>query len=309
MPSERVLKEKQESVEKLAAALKGAKVIALVDLKKLPAKQFQKIKKALRGNATFAVAKNNIITRAFEKSGRGKPLLDHMKGPTGIIITDMNPFELYKIIKKNKGKAAAKPGQIAPFDIIVPEGETDIPPGPGLSELKMGKIDARIQGGKVVIANDSTVVKGGEKITSPVAKALSKLDIMPFEVRMSVPAALEENTLYPESVLDIDEIRFMADLNGANSAAFNLSVEIAYVTPQNVEILVSKAHNEALNLGVEAEIIDSGVIDRLLAKANMQASSLKSQLPEAPAEEKPEKSEPSEEKKEEASEKEEAKKE
>ncbi len=274
MPSEKILKQKADAVEKIAKMLKGAKVIALIDLRELPAAQYQKIKKALSGKAHFAVAKNSIIQRAFAKAKAGKELETHIKGPTGIIATDMNPFELYKIIKKNSGKAAAKPGQVAPFDLIVPAGETNIPPGPGLSELKLGKIDARIAGGKVVIAKDSVVAKKGEKILAPVAKALSKLGITPFVVQMHLPMVLEEKTLYPESVLDIDEVKFMTDLWGAGAAAFALSVSIAYVTPSNVKTLLGKAHREAIGLGVEAGITEKGVIELLLAKAYRQANAV-----------------------------------
>ncbi|MFH0817023.1 MAG: 50S ribosomal protein L10 [Candidatus Micrarchaeota archaeon] len=275
MPSEKILKQKSDAVEKLAKQIKSAKVIAVIDLKELPSRQYQKIKKALEGKAEFAVAKNSIIQRAFEKAKVGKELVKEMKGPTGLIMTEMNPFELYKVIKRNSGKAAAKPGQIAPFDIVVPAGETNIPPGPGLSELKLGKIDARIAGGKVVIGKDSTVAKKGEKITGPVAKALSKLDITPFEVRMRVPVVLESGMLYSESVLDINEVKFMSDLWGAAGAAFGLSVSIAYVTPSNIRVLLGKAHRDALGVGVEAEIYDSGVIEMLLAKACRQAGGLK----------------------------------
>ncbi|MFH1470158.1 MAG: 50S ribosomal protein L10 [Candidatus Micrarchaeota archaeon] len=275
MPSEKILKQKSLAVEKLAKELKAAKVIAIVDLKELPSRQYQKIKKALTGKAKFSVAKNNVIERAFEKANVGKELIPQMKGPTGLIMTDMNPFELYKIIRSNSGKAAAKPGQIAPFDIIVPAGETNIPPGPGLSELKLGKIDARIAAGKVVIAKDSTVAKKGEKITGPVAKALSKLDITPFDVKMSVPAVLEGGAIYPESVLDIDDVKFMMDLRGAASGAFNLSVKVAYVTPDNIRVLLGKAHKDAMGVGVEAGVYEKGVIELLLAKAYRQAGGLK----------------------------------
>ncbi len=275
MPSEKVLKEKVESVESLTKKLKSAKVIAIIDLRELPSRQYQRIKKALTGRAEFAVAKNTIIHRAFEKAKVGKELASHLTGPTGLIMTSMNPFELYKIIKSNAGKAAAKPGQIAPFDIIVPAGETNIPPGPGLSELKLGKIDARIAAGKVVIAKDSVVAKKGEKIVGPVAKALSKLDITPFEVRMHVPFVLESGMIYPESVLDIDDVKFMTDLRGAANAAFSLSVSLAYVTPSNIRVLLGKAHRDAMGVGVEAEIYEPGVIEMLLAKAYRQAGGLK----------------------------------
>jgi len=261
------LKMKQELVARLVEKLKKAKVIALADLRELPDRQFGALRKKLKGKAEFVVAKNSLIVRAIEKSGKGKELLPHMKSSTALILTELNPFELYKFVKKARGKAAAKPGQIAPFDLVVPAGETALPPGPVLTELKNAKIQAQIQGGKVVIAKDSTVAKKGEKINELAAKALQKLGIEPFTVGMNVVAALEGAVVYMKDVMDIDEDKFMADLVGAYRNALNLSVEAGYPTKQNIEILVGKAYNNAKNLAVEANIYEKEVIGLILAKA------------------------------------------
>ncbi len=269
-------KKKQQRVEQLAEQLKDASVIALIDLRNLPDSQLQSMKKKLRGKATFMMAKNNLIRLAVEKVGRGKELLEHLKGPSVLVLTSMNPFELFKFMKQNKGKAAAKPGQIAPFDLIVPAGETTLPPGPVLTELKSAGIDARIAGGKVVIGKDSTVAKMGAKIKPETAKALQKLGIEPFEVMVSIAAAWESGTVYAHDVLNIDEEKFMRDLATAATQAFNLSFNTAYPTTQNISLLIAKAVNDSRNLAFNAEIYDKEIIDLLLAKANAQAKTLKS---------------------------------
>ena len=193
MPKEKSKrKEKENTVHEVSELIKNSSTIGIVELRNLPDRQLQKIKKALRGNATFKVLKNTLIKKAFEKAGIARELIEKLDGPTAVIFTNMNPFKLYKMIKQNKGKAAAKPGQTAPFDIIVPAGETSLPPGPALSELKAGGIDARIQNGKVVVGKESVVAKQGERVSPNAAKALQQLGIEPIEVGMSVSAVWEE---------------------------------------------------------------------------------------------------------------------
>jgi len=271
-------KKKEETVASLAERIKKARVLALADIRGLPDRQFQAVRKKLRGKAEFIVTKNTLITLALKEAKKGEELLSHLTAPTALMLTEMNPFELYKNIKKSKGKAAAKPGQIAPYDIVVPEGETTLPPGPVLSELKQGGINAQIKGGKVVVAKDSVVAKAGEKITDAAAKALQKLGITPFEVGMNVVAVLENGLVYGKDVLDIDEEKFLAELRDAHAGALNLSVKIAYPTKQNITMLLQKAVMDGKNLAYNAEVYEKDVIGLLLAKANAQASSLGSKV-------------------------------
>ena len=277
-------KRKQEVVGRLVELLKKSKSIAVVDLRQLPDKQFSLIRKKLRGKAHFIVAKNTLIKRAVEQAKKGQELLPHVNAPTALVFTGMNPFELVSFVRKNKGKAAAKPGQIAPFDLIVPAGETSLPPGPVLSELKNAKIAAQIQGGKVVISKDSTVAKKGEKISDLAAKGLQKLGIEPFEVGMNISAALEDGILYKKDVLEVDEEKMLADFTQAHQNALNLSVEIAYPTKYNVEILIGKAVRSARALALEANIYEKEVIDQILAKAKRAHDAVAVNVKDAPAE-------------------------
>jgi len=276
--NELILKQKQEFVSNLAEKIKKFKVIAVADIRNYPDRHLQAVRRKLRGSAELVVAKNSLIKRALEQAGKEPELTNIMTGPTALVMTDMNPFQLYKFVKQSKGKAAAKPGQLAPYEIVIPAGETSLPPGPVLSELKQGGVNAQIKGGKVVIATDSVVAKAGQKITDAAAKALQKLGIEPFEVMFNILAASEGGVIYKKDVLDVDEDKLLADIGRCASEALNLSFNIAYPTKQNIILLLQKAHRDSRSLALNAEIYEKDVIDLILAKANAQASALKSRV-------------------------------
>lgn len=191
-----------------------------------------------------------------------------------LILTNINPFELAAVFRKGKEKVAAKPGQIAPFDIIVPVGDTDLAPGPALSELKNAGINAMIKAGKIAVQKDSTVAKKGEKIPLAVAKALMTLGIKPLESRMYLDAALENDVLYTRDSLEVDEEKVLADLVKAMQLANNLSINVAYPTSGNVKLLLGKAFNEAKGLAIKAGAYEPEVMDQVLAKALAEAKAL-----------------------------------
>jgi large subunit ribosomal protein L10 len=269
---------KAKKVEELTELAKNAKVIAIADLRNLPDKHLQALRKKLRNDATIVVTKNALLQRALKQAGKASELIENLNAPSAVIFTNMDPFKLYKIIRQSRGKAAAKPGQIAPFDIIVPKGETSLAPGPVLTELKQAGIQAQIAAGKVVIGKDSVVVKAGEKIGDIQAKALQKLGVEPFEVGVELIAAWEGGIVYPKTVLHIDEAAFMQKLQSAASMAFNLSFNSAYPTKANIKLLLGKAVIEGKALALEANIYEKDSIGMILAKANAQASALKAKV-------------------------------
>ncbi|MCX8195271.1 MAG: 50S ribosomal protein L10 [Candidatus Micrarchaeota archaeon] len=165
---------KKKKVDELSQLALKYPIVSLVNLRNLPDRLLQSSRKKLRGKAEFVVAKNSVISRALEKSGKGE-LSAYLDFPAAIVFTTMSPYSLFKFFKENKTKIAAKPGQIAPFDIVVPEGETDLPPGPALSELKSAGINAQIKAGKIVVAKDSVVAKKGAKISDIVCRVVQSV--------------------------------------------------------------------------------------------------------------------------------------
>jgi len=255
-------------------------IIAAVDMENLPTPQLQQMKSQLRGKIELTMTKRRIIKHAIEeikdKKKNIEQLEPHLKGMPALIFTKENPFSLFKTLKKSKTSAPAKAGQTAPFDLKIPKGPTSFAPGPVIGELAQLGIKAGVEGGKVVIKEDSTVVKEGEKISAKAAEILTRLGVEPMEVGLNVTAVYENGDIFTANILDIDEEKFMADLRAAASGSFNLAVNIGYPTKETINVLIGKAFNDAKALGLSQEIIDEGIIDSLLSKAEGSALSLKS---------------------------------
>ena len=60
------------------------------------------------------------------------------------MFTNMSPFKLNVLLAKNKIMLAARGGDISSIDIVVPEKNTGIAPGPMLTEFKEAKIPTKL---------------------------------------------------------------------------------------------------------------------------------------------------------------------
>ncbi|MFH1257787.1 MAG: 50S ribosomal protein L10 [Candidatus Micrarchaeota archaeon] len=247
---------KIEVVGQMKAKLKQSKVVAIASVQNLPTKHYDSIRKKIRGKAEIFLTRQTLVERAITE-GRPelKELIPLMKGSCAIIFSEISAFKLAKLLRESKSKTFAKAGQIAPSDIVIPAGETNLPPGPVLTELKQAKIEAKIQGPKVVIAKDATVAKKGEPISDAVAKILTKLSIEPMEVGMKMRAAYEDGLIYGEDVLDIDDKFWMDQLLLAHRQALNLAVSREIYNRYSTELIIQKAAREAnaLNKMIEAK--------------------------------------------------------
>ncbi len=275
---------KKKEARELKELIKSSKVIAVARIERFPASLFQKIRKALSGKATIRVSKTRVFSIALKESGiDASALTPFIEGPIAIIFTEMDPFELYMQLKKNRGKMAAKPGMTAEKDIIVYKGDTGLPPGPDLADLKAAGLKPQMKGSSIKIPEDVTLVRKGETVTEAHAKALSKLDIKPVEVGLDVTAALMGGEIFEAGVLDIDLEKTFANIANAYRNALCVSVETAYPVPENIAVLIGKAFNESRAVSLEACILNSCTAGAILARAQAQASALKGIVKEEPA--------------------------
>ncbi|PIT85517.1 50S ribosomal protein L10 [Candidatus Micrarchaeota archaeon CG10_big_fil_rev_8_21_14_0_10_59_7] len=240
-------KEKIESVARIKKDLARHKTVAIATIASLPAKHYLSIKKQTRKEVTIEFARQTLLKRALEESGRAelKPLEAKFRNGAVIIVSDLDAFKLYALFKRSKSRTFAKPGAIAPSDIIVPAGETSLAPGPVLTELKQAKIDARISRTKVTIAKDALVAKKGEPISEPVAKILMKLGIEPFEIGIGIISVYDNGTVYDGAALDIDEEGFRQGIMECHRSALNLCVFAEIWNETSAPLIVQKAAREA----------------------------------------------------------------
>ncbi len=269
---------KKQEVKDLTEMIKGHKVVGIVDLTDIPAKQLQKMRQSLSEKAKIRMSKKTLISLALERASKKKEnigtLSGHMEGQPALIFSDMDPFRLFKILENSKTPSPAKPGAIAPEDVVVPKGDTGFPPGPILGELQHLGIPARIEKGKIVVTDDHLLVKAGEEITPKVAEILNRLGIQPLEVGIDLKAIHENERLYTSDILTIDEDRTLADIQRAFSQAFNLSVNANIYTSETIPYIIQKAVSRAFNLAYNALIPTPETIPLLLSRAYSRMLSL-----------------------------------
>ncbi len=278
---------KEQQVQELLQLSNTYPVIAIASLQNFPASLSQLLRKRLQGKAVIKISKTRVVKKALlESKIKSDSLLKHTEGSIAVIFSNVNPFELFASLKKNKVSMPAKVGMVAPNDIIVPAGDTGLPPGPALSDLKQAGLKTILKGPTISIAEDSIVAKKGQPISKEAAAALTKLDIKPIKVGLNIVACLEDGQIFTAEVLDIDTEEVFEQFKEAHRNAFNLAIEIAYTNERTIELLLSKAFKNAKAVSVEANILNSATVEAILGKAFRQASALGDMVKEVPVGEK-----------------------
>jgi large subunit ribosomal protein L10 len=244
------------------------------------------MRSSLHGSATLRSAKNSLIIRALDEAvNKRKGITDlkkAVKGQSAIITTDMNPFKLFQQMKATRTMAPAKGGETATHDIEVKAGDTPFKPGPVVGDLQKVGIPAAIKEGKVVIKNDKVVVPKGEKISVDLAKMLTRLEIFPIEIGLSLHSVYENGTIFTPDILDIDMEGFRGRMRQAAANAFALALETAWGSTLTIKPLLQKAHRNALILSMEKNIVNKETVTQFISKAHGRMLSLASQVqPEA----------------------------
>ncbi|MEB2793657.1 MAG: 50S ribosomal protein L10 [Caldisphaeraceae archaeon] len=220
---------KKKELEYLSSLIQGKKYVLFADLYSLPTKQLQIIKKQLRDKAIFRVSKKNLIFMALEKAGLKRETIEgHLKSGIMLIFTDVNPFKISLILDRLKVPAPAKAGLPAPKDIVIPEGDTGIRPGPMISVFGKLRIPYEVRKGSIYVKKDTVVAKKGQIISPELASLLQQLNIQPFEVGINLIAAWDKSIFIPGDLLHIDIESFKDEVIRAEREAINLSEEIAY---------------------------------------------------------------------------------
>ena len=269
-------KRKTQMYQQLLEIPKKYKVIALVKINKVRASQILPLRKALKGEVEFVCVKDRIAQKALEKLNIPgiKGISEELTGQCLFIFTNMSPFKLNVLLAKNKIMMAARGGDIASVDIVVPAKNTGIAPGPMLTEFKEAGIPTKIDQGTIWIQKDTTPVKKGEAINEKLAALLGKLDIKPVEAGISLYTALEEGLKYAAEELIVDVAKIRNAFTQFHHEAISLSIEAAYVTADNINQILSKAAQSARSVSVESGFMTDETKEQILQKAHGQAKAL-----------------------------------
>lgn len=266
VPEAKVLAARQ-----LAENMGARKVVAVADLTKVRSAQILEVRRKLRGKVELLVTKNTLLRKAGEsleeKRKNMAAFTGSLTGPNLLLLTDMDPFKLAMFLERSKVRVAAKAGEIATGDIVVPAGNTGLPPGPIISEFSEAKIPTKIESGSIWVVKDTVVAKRGDVITAKVASVLSKLGIKPIEAGISLKAAYEDGLIFGQNDLQLDLKRYRDDIVLAVKQALSLSVESSYLTKETAPLLLGKAHREAMWLAAKSEYPATSIMPEILREA------------------------------------------
>jgi large subunit ribosomal protein L10 len=270
---------KREEVDDLVDLVESYGSVGVVNIAGIPSRQLQDMRRDLHGTAELRVSRNTLLVRALEEVGSGlEHLTEHLEGQVGLIGTNDNPFALYQELEASKTPAPISAGEVAPNDIVIPEGDTGVDPGPFVGELQNVGASARIMEGSIQVTDDSTVLEQGGEVTADLENVLNELGIEPKEVGLDLRAVVSEGVLFDPEDLDIDIEQYRSDVSTAAARARNLSVNAEYPTARTVPTLVSKATGEAKSLGLQASIESPDLADDLVSKADAQVRSLAARI-------------------------------
>ena len=206
--------EKVAMVERIAKLAKQYPVLAVTRLSKVRSAQLMAVRKVLRGNAEIIVVKNQLAVLGLKRAGlkNADELLKNLYGQNALIFSKQDPFKLFLLLEKNRVNLAARAGDIAPSNIVVPAGNTGQQAGPVLSEFREAGIKTKIEAGSIQVVEDSVVAKPGAVISPKLASLLSRLGIKPIRAGLAIALAYENGLIYGAEAVAIDLDKYRASL-------------------------------------------------------------------------------------------------
>ena len=263
---------KQEVIEQIQGNLSTYKMVAAANLQQVRSSQIHEVRKKLRGKVQFLVAKNTLVKRAAEESKKeniGK-FTEKLLGSRILLFSDLAPHSLVLLLNKNKVRVPAKAGDVATGEILIPAGNTGLPPGPVISEFGEAKVPTKIESGSIWVSKDTVVSRKGDAISPKLASVLSKLGIKPMELGLSLTAAYDQGVVYGEEDLKVDLDEYRTNLRQAASQAFNVAVNTGYVLPETAPQILGKVYREALSLAINAAYPAEEALPQIIRTAYIQ---------------------------------------
>jgi len=271
-------KRKTQLYQQLQELPKKYSVMALVRMEKVRGTQLLPLRKKFQGDVEILSIKDKVAKKALatlDVPGIEK-MIEKLTGQCLFMFTNMSPFKLNVLLGKNKIFLSARGGDISSIDIVIPPKNTGVAPGPILTEFKDVGIKTKIDQGTVWIAQEARPAKKGDVISTNLASILGKLDIKPVEAGITLHAALEEGLQYEKEDLAIDVDAFRDEIAKSHQEAIALSIEVGYITPDNIKQILAKAAQSATSVSVEAGYLTDDNKEQVLQKADAQAKGLAS---------------------------------
>jgi len=247
---------KSDYFEKVQRLMRQYNRVFICDANNVSSKQFQEIRKGMRGHGDVLMGKNTMMKRAIRDIIGDLPELERIlpliKGNVGFVLTNGDLKEIRDLIETFTVPAAARSGAIAPVPVTVPPQNTGLGPEK-TSFFQALSIPTKIARGSIEITSAVPLLAIGDKVSESAAMLLNMLKISPFTYGLDILNIYDNGTVFDPAILDItdDDIRnrFMSGVN--NIAAVSLA--IGYPTVASVPHSIA---NSFKNLAAIAAVTD-----------------------------------------------------
>lgn len=248
---------KAEYFEKVHRLLRQYQRIFICDADNVSSKQFQDIRKGMRGYGDVLMGKNTMMKRAIKDLLTDIPELDRIipliKGNVGFVLTNGDLKEVRDLIQTFTVPAAAKSGSRAPVEVIVPAQQTVLGPEK-TSFFQALAIPTKINRGSIEITSPVPLLSVGDKVSESAAMLLNMLKISPFTYGFDIMTIYDEGTIFDPCILDItdDDLRsrFLAGVQNIAS----ISLAIGYPTVASVPHSIANSFKNLMAIAAVTDI-------------------------------------------------------
>ena len=272
---------KLEEVNRLLDLFRIYETIAILDVSKINDKQIQEIRKNLRGKAVLRMSKKALQVRAIDQYKKEtnkeniEELAKKIPGQSTLLFTNMDVFEKKKTYEAHKWMNPAKPEEITPVDIWVPEGDTALPTGQVISELNIIlKLSTMIKNDTIWIRENKMTHNVGDSVSVKEAAILKKLGVKPIESVIKIHFAWSNGKIIPAEVLYMNMEQFQKEFASCYISAQTLAIELGVIDDETITPLVQKAQREAIALLFESKIFAEEMLEEYIRKAVSSATAV-----------------------------------
>jgi large subunit ribosomal protein LP0 len=248
---------KADYFDKVHRLLRQYNRVFICDADNVSSKQFQDIRKGMRGYGDVLMGKNTMMKRAIREILSDAPELERLipliQGNVGFVLTNDDLKEVRDLIQTFTVPAAARAGSIAPVKVIVPAQQTALGPEK-TSFFQALAISTKINRGCIEITSPVPLLEVGDKVSESAAMLLNMLKISPFTYGFDIKNIYDAGTVFDPMILDItdDDLRSRF-LSGVQNVAA-VSLAIGYPTVASIPHSIANAFKNLMSVAAATEI-------------------------------------------------------
>lgn len=255
MPANKVSQRKRDYKDKLIRYLQDHKHIIVVTANHVGSNQLQQVRAELRGRALVLMGKNTLVRMVLREYAEQDPTINNflpcVRGNCGFVFTNEDIKEIRDILEANRVKSIARPGVIAPNDVVVEPGPTGLDPGQ-TGFFQALNIATKIFKGQIEMTSKVYLINKGDKVGSSECALLNKLDIKPFEYGLVVASIYSEGAVFTPDVLDLSEADLVSKFFNAVRVTAALGLRIGIPNIATLPHSFANAFKKLLAVSVES---------------------------------------------------------